>query len=204
MHRVYNVHKQDLVTGTAEYPQMIWPFKPAKFILQDLPSYCRRIDLRSLIHRLITFRFSIFVDVDIILSSYVWSKGEWLIWGVHIEDRHYTCGDDGISAWRVQKCPHKRLCGFHRFFWVVVLPARTKWTPGGGEDIVEINWQIGVLSWKATHHKWIDGLADPAHWSYQVRWMCLGVGVGVWGHPIEPIKQYAAIGAKKGRLYEGP
>ena len=71
------------------------------------------------------------------------------------------------------------LGGFELFFWVVVLPARTKWTPGEGEDIVEINWQIGVLSWKATHHKWFDGLGDPAHWSYQVRWMCLGVGVGV-------------------------
>ena len=64
-------------------------------------------------------------------------------------------------------------------FWVVVLPTRAIWTPGEGEDIAEINWQIGLLSWKATHHKWIDGLADPAHWSYQVRWMCLGVGVGV-------------------------
>ena len=68
MHRVYNVHKQDLVTGTAEYPQIIWPFKPAKFILQALPSYCRRIDLSSPVQQLITFRFSIFVDVDIILS----------------------------------------------------------------------------------------------------------------------------------------
>ena len=79
-------------------------------------------------------------------------------------------------------CPQKGFLGGFVFFcgciifWVV---ACSKWTPGEGEDIVEINWQIGVLSWKATHHKWIDGLADPAHWSYQVRWMCLGVGVGV-------------------------
>ena len=133
-HCVYNGHKQDWVTGTAEYPQMIWPFKPAKFILQDLPSYCRRIDLRSLIHRLITFRFSIFVDVDIILSSYVWSKGEWLIWGVHIEDRHYTCGDDGISAWKVQKCPHKCFVGFIGFFgWLYCLLA-----PNGPQEEVRI------------------------------------------------------------------